>query len=410
MPEGWQIAALGDIAVDAGLVGGPFGSSLGRKDYVENGVPVIRGANIAGQGKFDDSDLVFVTEQKVESELRRNLAVPGDIILTQRGTLGQVGVVPQDSYPVWVISQSQERLRVDQAKADRDFVYFVLRSPALTDEIRRRAITTGVPHINLGITQELPIPLPPLDEQKRIAWLLGALDDKIENNQRLAKTLEEIATALFRAWFVEFTGHDDLVEGEIGLVPRGWSIGGLSEVATVTMGQSPPSSTYTPDSAAGVLMVQGKGAFGQRFPKREVFSMEPRRLADAGDLLMTVRAPVGDLNVCTEETCLGRGVAGISSPNPGFVEFALRAGASRWRAHESGTIYSAVNKQQVEGFPVVIPPSTVLEQFELIVAPMRDKIALCHQEIKSLSELRDQLLPRLLCGSLHVDRKYGDAP
>jgi type I restriction enzyme, S subunit len=380
-----------------------------RDEFSADGTAFIRATNVV-DGTVDFKGADRITPSAL-NRIRKGIGRPRDILLTHKGTVGRVARVPGDAPPFVCSPQTTYWRVLDERQIDRAYLFAYLRSPSFVQQLYARMHGSDMaPYVSLTEQKTLSLDLPPIDQQQAIGRVLSSFDDKIENNQRLAKTVEEIATALFRAWFVEFTGHDDLVESEIGLVPRGWSIGGLSEVATVTMGQSPPSSTYTPDSAAGVLMVQGKGAFGQRFPKREVFCMEPRRLADAGDLLMTVRAPVGDLNVCTEKTCLGRGVAGISSPNPGFVEFALRAGASRWRAHESGTIYSAVNKQQVEGFPVVIPPSTVLEQFELIVAPMRDKIALCHQEIGTLSELRDQLLPRLLSGSLHVDNKYGDAP
>lgn len=135
------------------IVGGPFGSKLVSNDYVETGVPVIRGVNLPGNSRFSYDGLAFVTETKVARDLFGNLAFPGDIVVTQRGTLGQVGLIPQDSpFPRFVVSQSQMKLSVNPSLADPLFVYYALTSPMGQHEIRSRAITAGVPHINLSLS------------------------------------------------------------------------------------------------------------------------------------------------------------------------------------------------------------------------------------------------------------------
>src|SRR5713101_3727 len=156
MPE-WVRRRLEELQVPGGLVGGPFGSSLGTRDYLPIGIPVIRGVNLAGPGRFDPSDLVFVSEAKA-NELCRNIALPGDLVFTQRGTLGQVGIVPDATYDKYVVSQSQMRLRVDPTVADPVYVYYVFRSREMRETIEAHAITSGVPHINLGILAKLTIP------------------------------------------------------------------------------------------------------------------------------------------------------------------------------------------------------------------------------------------------------------
>ncbi|GAA2648331.1 restriction endonuclease subunit S [Paractinoplanes durhamensis] len=195
----WAVGTVRAIAVPKGLVGGPFGSLLGGKDYVPDGVPVIRGVNLASAGFFDESEFVYVTAAKAGGELARNLARPGDVVFTQRGTLGQVGLVPAGPHDTYVISQSQMRLRVDPAKADPRFIYYQFRSAAMQAAIHSSAITTGVPHINLGILGGLPIVLPPLGEQGAIADLLTALDRKIAGNERLAAAAMRLAAAEYAA-------------------------------------------------------------------------------------------------------------------------------------------------------------------------------------------------------------------
>ncbi len=165
------------------LVGGPFGSNLVSRDYVSIGVPVIRGENLS-HGRWVRGDFVYVSEKKA-AELSANLARPGDLVFTQRGTLGQVAIVPDEPLDCYVISQSQMKLTVDERKASTLFLYYYFRSEEQQEYIRRYAIQTGVPHTNLAILRTTPLRLPPLPIQQRIAAILGALDDKIEVNQRI---------------------------------------------------------------------------------------------------------------------------------------------------------------------------------------------------------------------------------
>lgn len=173
-PE-WRIATLDSIKTDDehACAGGPFGSSLTRADYVPDpGVPVIRGGNlVADLGIFRDEEFVFVSEQKAD-QLRRNLAAPGDVIFTQRGTLGQVAQIPLSAhYPRYVVSQSQMKLTVNEEIADPTYVVHYFLSPRGRLDLAARSLATGVPHINLSILRKFPIALPPLPLQKRFASL-----------------------------------------------------------------------------------------------------------------------------------------------------------------------------------------------------------------------------------------------
>jgi type I restriction enzyme S subunit len=199
----WRTVAVGDIAAPErnALVGGPFGSNLVSRDYVDAGVPVIRGENMGE--RWVSGDFAYVTEVKARS-LAGNLARPGDIVFTQRGTLGQVALVPKGPFGCYLVSQSQMKLTVDRTKADPLFFYYVFSSSEQRNHIQRNAIQTGVPHTNLGILRDTPVRLPSLSEQRAIAHILGTLDDKIELNRRLNETLEAMARALFKSWFVDF--------------------------------------------------------------------------------------------------------------------------------------------------------------------------------------------------------------
>jgi type I restriction enzyme, S subunit len=198
MPE-WVEASIEEIAVPDGVAGGPFGSELVRSDYVPWGIPVIRGANLGDfDRRFDATEFVYVSSEKAYA-LARNLAVPGDVVVTQRGTLGQVGIVPDIGFDRFVISQSQMRVRCDPKKADPCFVYYWLRLPDTIRYIESNAVAAGVPHINLGFFRSMRLQLPSLHEQRAIACILGTLDDKIELNRRTNETLEAMARGLFKS-------------------------------------------------------------------------------------------------------------------------------------------------------------------------------------------------------------------
>lgn len=191
----WPRVPLNETAVERGLVGGPFGSSLVGKDYVESGVPVIRGTNL-NYGRELGGDYAFVSEAKVSKDLARNVAEPGDLVFTQRGTLGQVALVPFGGYAKYVVSQSQMRLRVDPAAASPVYLYYACSSGDFFKQISDNAIATGVPHINLGILSRLEVHLPSLNEQQGIADVLGALDNKIAANAKLIASATDTSTLL----------------------------------------------------------------------------------------------------------------------------------------------------------------------------------------------------------------------
>jgi type I restriction enzyme, S subunit len=202
--EAWRVLKLAELAANTrnAIVGGPSGSDLVSADYTESGVPVIRGQNVGGE-RWVSGDFAFVSQEKADS-LGTNLARPGDIVFTQRGTLGQVAIVPDSPWERYVISQSQMKATVNPSLADPHFVYYYFTNPAEQQFIVANASQTGVPHSNLGQLRAHPMRIPSLREQRAIAGVLGALDDKIEQNQRTARALERLARAIFRAWFVDF--------------------------------------------------------------------------------------------------------------------------------------------------------------------------------------------------------------
>ena len=439
-------------------VGGPFGSALSRKHYVEKGgVPVIRGVNLGGD-RYHDEGYVFVSEDKGD-ELHRNLAFPGDIVFTQRGTLGQVAIIPDNAkYNRYVVSQSQMKLSVNLEMADPYYVYSYFRTWEAKRLIENSAIVGGVPHINLGIFKAIEIPLPSLRKQKKIASMIRNFDDKIELNHQTNKTLEQIAQAIFKSWFIDFeptrakiaakqNGQDPeraamcaisgrsldeldqlgpevqrqlkstaalfpdvLVESELGEIPEGWESSKLGAYFNIVMGQSPKGDTFN-EEGEGTLFFQGRRDFGFRFPIPRVYTTEPKRFAQAGDALISVRAPVGDKNMALCECCLGRGVAGIrhKSGSRSFT-YALISHIEQGLSNNGsdGTVFSSINKKELNAVPFISPDKCLVFLFEEKIYAVDQHIETSSKEIELLENLRDNLLPKLLSGELLIKSTQTD--
>ena len=213
VPNVWEVKTVGAVAAPGGrsCIGGPFGSDLTRRDYVDSpGVPVIRGSNLAGSsGWLKEDEFVFVSNTKAKA-LQRNAASPGDVIVTQRGTLGQVCMIPMQSrFPRYVLSQSQMRVSVDKRQVSPEFLLAYFRSSKALKQIEAMTIGTGVPHLNLGILRAFPVPVPALEEQRVIVRYVSATDARVDSELRSLRTLKVLKSALMSA----------LLTGELRVTP-----------------------------------------------------------------------------------------------------------------------------------------------------------------------------------------------
>ena len=203
--------------------------------------------------------------------------------------------------------------------------------------------------------------------------------------------LQEQAQALYTNMFIQNYSNQ-------------WAEGVLSDVAEIIMGQSPKGNTYNEDGV-GTVFFQGRGEFGFRFPTRRLFTTAPKRMAQSNDVLMSVRAPVGDLNVAYEPCCIGRGLGAIRSINNHqsfvlYTVFSLRGKLDMFNGE--GTVFGSINRDALNSMPIVIPTQKEMDRFEGIVAPMDAAIRNNYEEICHLEAIRDSLLPRLMSGELDV--------
>ncbi|MBS4060889.1 MAG: restriction endonuclease subunit S [Bacteroidetes bacterium] len=401
MAENWQDFFVADIAspVKNALVGGPFGSNLVSKDYVETGIPVIRGQNMGE--RWISGEFVFVSEEKAK-QLSPNTARPGDLIFTQRGTLGQVAIVPEKQYDSFIISQSQMKLTVDKEKADALFIYYAFKSPEQQDYILRNAIQTGVPHTNLEHLRTTSIFLPPLPEQRAIAGILGALDDKIELNRRMNRTLESLARAVFQEMMKSEGGRMNGRETTIG------------EVVTIVGGSTPSTTNPVFWEGGHIHWATPKDLAPLQSPvllhtNSQITELGLREISSGllpiGTVLLSSRAPIGYLAITQIPTAINQGFIAIKcteeAPNY-FILNWLKDSMEEIIGRANGTTFLEISKSNFRPMPIFIPSSDAMKQFVKTVEPLYQKIVANLKESRMLASLRDSLLPKLMRGEVRV--------
>lgn len=245
--------------------------------------------------------------------------------------------------------------------------------------------------ITISDLARVEIPLPNIEIQKKIVHCLGVLDRKISANEAINDNLEQQARTLYQRMFID----NPVSEGYMGT---------LSDIADITMGQSPNGSSYNEDGN-GAVFFQGRAEFGFRFPSVRLYTTEPKRMACANDTLMSVRAPVGDLNVAYTDCCIGRGLAAIHSKSnqQSFVLYTMFSLHKQLDVFNGeGTVFGSINRTALTELPIFIPSDREIVKFEAIVAPIDAAIRNNYEEICRLEKIRDALLPKLMSGELDV--------
>lgn len=283
---------------------------------------------------------------------------------------------------------------------DLTYLYYRLRSSPL----RSYAGGAAQPLLTQTILRGVKVPFisDPVD-QSDIASILSAYDDLIENNRRRIQLLEESARLLYKEWFVHlrFPGHEHtaITDG----VPEGWERKTLSELAEITMGQSPKSIYYN-EIGEGLPFHQGVTNFGTRFPTHETYCTVANRIAEPGDILFSVRAPVGRINVTRDKIIIGRGIAAIRSRDEqqNFLLYNLKNHFFKEDLMGGGAIFAAITKKDLHNVELLSPDSAVIKEYLEQAEPIDRQIDILQQMNKKAAESRDLLLPRLMSGEVTV--------
>ena len=317
--------------------------------------------------------------------------------ITARGTIGVVFNRKEPFYPIVRLIS----VIADESIIKNDFLYYLLRNTRIKGDgsVQEQFTVPMAKDIHLKIPTSI-------ENQDQITGILSSLDAKIETNNKLNEKLEEMAQAIFKSWFVDFEPFKDkpFHETELGMIPEGWEVGSLSDIATITMGQSPCGTSYN-ENGEGIIFYQGRTEFGFRFPSIRLYTTAPSRFAEVGSTLMSVRAPVGDINMALLRCCIGRGVASIKSncDCDSYIYYLMKSLKKRFDIYNGeGTVFGSVGRDTLRGLLITIPPSSVISDFEMNISKIDSRIKTNELESQRLASLRDTLLPRLMSGELIV--------
>ena len=286
------------------------------------------------------------------------------------------------------------------------YLSYYIKSKTFQNQISSIVVGSAIPTLSQKNLANLYLKIQGSQTQQEIAGILSSLDAKIETNNKLNEKLEEMAQAIFKSWFVDFEPFKDkpFHETELGMIPEGWEVGSLSDIATITMGQSPCGTSYN-ENGEGIIFYQGRTEFGFRFPSIRLYTTAPSRFAEVGSTLMSVRAPVGDINMALLRCCIGRGVASIKSncDCDSYIYYLMKSLKKRFDIYNGeGTVFGSVGRDTLRGMLITIPPSSVISDFEMNISKIDSRIKTNELESQRLASLRDTLLPRLMSGELIV--------
>lgn len=394
---------------------GPFGSRIKAENFVESGVPVLKGGNLH-DAYINDSDCDFLTEEKAD-ELKSSVVYEGDIVITHRGTIGQVSIVSDESkYPRYVVSQSQLKISLDKTRVNPYYVNYYLRSRLGQHQLLSFASQVGVPAIAKASTsvKQIRVPCPPLTIQDKIVDFVRVIDRKHTNNSAVNQTLEEMAQAIFKSWFVDFEpvkakmngeqpeGMDaataslfpeKLVESELGLIPDGWEPKQLKDIVELAYGKALKKT----DRVAGDVPVYGSGG---------LTGYHNQSLVEGPGIIVGRKGTVGSV-YWEPKAFYPIDTVFYVKPKAGYSLKYCHLVLQNLGLKDMNTdaAVPGLNRNNAYRLDVITPSESVLKKFEEMMQSFQSKVDANNAQNASLESLRDTLLPKLLSGEIELGKE-----
>lgn len=380
----FQKTTLGELSVNGK---GSYGIAASAVPYSDELFTYLRITDINDDGTLNKSGLMSVSDEKAEQYLLK----PNDIVFARTGGSTGRNYFYDGTDGEFVYAGFLIKFSIDSTKVNPRFIKYYCLSQEYRGWVHSFNTGSTRGNINAQTYANMPILLPSREQQDLLVDTLSVIDEKIKLNTAINENLEQQAQAIYAQMFIESAEES-------------WKTGSLSDIAVITMGQSPKGDTFN-ETGEGAVFYQGRTDFGFRFPTRRLYTTEPKRIALCGDALMSVRAPVGDLNVAYEECCIGRGLAAIHSKDnhQSFVLYTLFTLKKQLDVFNGeGTVFGSINKESLNSMEITIPPRELMDRFESTVSPIDRAIRNNYEEICRLQAIRDTLLPKLMNGEIDV--------
>lgn len=394
-----EFVKLGSLAevITVGYVGSMV------SEYVEDGIPFLRSLNVRPY-RFDSAELKYISEE-FHAKIKKSTLKPKDVVVVRTGTPGTSCVIPE-----YLEEANCSDLVIIRCGDNLDpyFVSYYINSLS-SSFLKGQSVGAVQKHFNVGSAKDLVFPK--LSKRKQILYsnILRLIDEKIFINKNICEELQNISQRLYELWFLKFEFSDKKeilkFDSELNtMIPDDWHCKSLIDIAHITMGQSPEGSSYN-DCGEGTIFYQGSTDFGDIFPKVRQYTTEPARMAKKGDILLSVRAPVGDMNIANTDSCIGRGLAALNSKDgfDGFLFYVMKYFKQVFdRRNSEGTTFGSITKNDLHSLKLAYPPKELLERYDNIVSKYNEMIFIRSMENQKLEELRDWLLPMLMNGQISI--------
>ena len=398
----WKEVRLGDICNIFGRIGFRGYTINDLVSSKDDGAISLSPTNII-DGEINVDKCSYISWNKYY-ESPEIMIFKNDILIVKTGSsYGRTALVKEVKHQMTINPQF---VVLKNININPIYLSYYIKSKTFQNQISSIVVGSAIPTLSQKNLANLYLKIQGSQTQQEIAGILSSLDAKIETNNKLNEKMEEMAQAIFKSWFVDFEPFKDkpFHETELGMIPEGWEVGSLSDIATITMGQSPRGTSYN-ENGEGIIFYQGRTEFGFRFPSIRLYTTAPSRFAEVGSTLMSVRAPVGDINMALLRCCIGRGVASIKSncDCDSYIYYLMKSLKKRFDIYNGeGTVFGSVGRDTLRGMLITIPPSSVISDFEMNISKIDSRIKTNELESQRLDYLRDTLLPRLMSGELIV--------
>ena len=415
-----------------GIQTGPFGSQLHKKDYVSVGTPIITVEHL-GDNRILYEDVPHVSDHDRE-RLSKYILHDGDIVFSRVGSVDRRALV-KESESGWLFSGRCLRIRPAPKKIDSGYLSYFFGLPSFKEHIRAIAVGATMPSLNTQILSDIVVPHPrDLNEQRAIAHILGTLDDKIELNRRMNETLEAMARALFKSWFVNFdpvrakmegrdTGlpqdladlfPDRLVDSELGKIPEGWEVRALGDVAEVVGGTTPSTKQAEYWKGGTHCWATPKDLSALTMPvlldtERKITDVGLQRIGSGllppGTVLLSSRAPIGYLAIAEMPVAINQGFIAMLPRERVSNQFLLRwseAFHDEIVNHANGSTFLEISKSNFRQIPVVTPNESIMRTYGALASSLHKRVVSNEHLSRALAALRDALLPKLISGEIRL--------
>ncbi|KXB22959.1 hypothetical protein PtVF89_13550 [Legionella pneumophila] len=409
---------------------GPFGSNIKASNFVNQGVPVIRGSNL-NFDKFVDGEFVYLTDEKAD-QLKSSVCYPGDLVFTHRGTIGQVGLIPKGKYKRYVISQSGMRLSVDKEKVDEHFLFYFFKSPKGQFELLKNKSQVGVPAISSPLTslKAIKLKIPDLKVQRKIVQTLSSLDDKIELNKKINQTLESIAQTIFKSWFVDFDPvhakanaqsedeHDTIAkelgisreildlfpsefeESELGLIPKGWRPTKIENYIEILDSKRVPLSKNEREKRKGNVPYYGATSI-MDYIDDFLFDEPLTLIGEDGSVVKEDGTPFTQY-IWGKSWVNNHAHVLKAKKNLSTEGIYILFKDTNVSSYVTGAVQPKINQNNLKRIPILEPSNHLYGEFSKFIDPLFSMVRIRTDETLQLCKLRDYLLPKLLSGEIDV--------